>query len=95
MTYDALTDGWIFDITSCLRSSLYEYIPLRFALFKKNDITVLNKKKEKKKKKNDITILIKKRENDITVALVICCLTRITCSHEGVLLGAVVIEKED
>lgn len=47
-----------------------------------------------KKQKNDITELIKKK-NDITVALAICCLTRITCSHEGVLLGAVVVEKED
>ena len=37
----------------------------------------------------------KKKGNDITVALVICCLTRITYSHEGVLLGVVVIEKED
>lgn len=54
----------------------------------------LLKKRRKKKQKNDITELIKKK-NDITVALVICCLTRITCSHEGVLLGAVVVEKED
>ena len=56
----------------------------------------LIKKKEKKDRRMISPYLYKKKKgNDITVALVICCLTRITYSHEGVLLGVVVIEKED